>query len=50
MWIYRAYDEDGLPVAEAYRKQDLIEKLIDEFGADRLKEFKIKRIFEKWLQ
>ena len=50
MWIYRAYDEDGLPVAEAYRKEDLIEKLEDEFGADRIRSFKIKRVFEKWLR
>lgn len=48
MWIWRAYDEDGLPIAEAYRKSDLIEKLEDEFGtADN---FIIKRIYEKWLQ
>ena len=49
MWIYRAYDEYGLPIAESYRKSDLIEKLIDEFGSERAKEFKIKRIFEKYL-
>lgn len=49
MWIYRAYDEYDLPVAEAYRKSDLINKLIDEFGEERLKEFTIKRVYEKWL-
>lgn len=47
MWIYRAYDEDGFPVAEAYHKSDLIDKLVDEFGDYR--QFTIKRIFEKWL-
>ena len=50
MWIYRAYDDNGLPVAESYRKSDLIDKLIDEFGEDRLHEFTIKRIFENWLK
>ena len=49
MWIYRAYDEYDLPIAESYRKSDLIEKLIDEFGVERAKEFKIRRIFEKYL-
>lgn len=48
MWLYRAYDEDGLPIAEAYRKTDLIQKLIDEFGD--AKEFVIKRVYEKWLR
>lgn len=48
MWIYRAYDADGLPVAEAYKKIDLIIKLENEFGsADG---FIIKRIFESWLR
>ena len=48
MWIYRAYDEYDLPVAEAYRKADLIAKLEDEFGdIDR---FTIKRIFDKSLK
>lgn len=50
MWFYRAEDEYGLPVAEAYRKGDLIQKLIDEFGFERVKEFKIKRIFDKNLK
>lgn len=50
MWIYRAIDEDGFPVAESYEKSDLIDKLIDEFGAERLKEFRIVRVFEKWLK
>lgn len=48
MWVYRAYDADGLPIAEAYRKADLIAKLQDEFGtADG---FIIKRVFERWLK
>lgn len=47
MWLYRAEDEYGLPVAEAYRKADLIDKLIDEFGEDRLQEFTIIRVFDK---
>lgn len=47
MWVYRAYDESDLPVAEAYRKAELIDKLEEEFGtADR---FTIKRVYEKWL-
>ena len=50
MWIYRAYDEDGCIMAEAYRKQDLINKLIDEYGEEKTKTFKIVRIFEKWLK
>jgi len=48
MWLYRAYDEDGLPIAEAYRKTDLIQKLIDEFGG--VENFVIKRVYEKWLR
>lgn len=48
MWIYRAYDKYGLPVAEAYRKEDLISKLEDEFGTSET--FTIKRIYESWLQ
>lgn len=48
MWIYRAYDVDGLPVAEAYRKSDLITKLEDEFGD--VGQFKITRVFESWLK
>lgn len=47
MWIYRAEDEYGLPVAEAYTKADLIDKLIDEFGENRLQEFRIVRIYDK---
>ena len=39
MWIYRAYDQYGLPIAEAYRKSNLIEKLIDEFGENALEEY-----------
>ena len=51
MWIYRAYDKDGFPVAEAYNKADLIKKLTEEFPfKDIKKEFTIKRIFEKWLR
>lgn len=47
MRIYIAYDEDGLPVAESYRKQDLELKLIDEFGHCN---FEIRRVFEKYLK
>lgn len=50
LWIYRAEDEYGLPVAESYRKNDLISKLCDEFGEDRLNEFTIVRIFDKTLE
>lgn len=50
MWIFRAYDEYGLPVAEAYHKSDLIEKLIEEFGEERLQDFTIKKVFESWLR
>lgn len=51
LWIYRAYDEYNLPVAESYRKSDLVAKLRDEFPLDDInKKFTIKRIFENWLQ
>lgn len=50
LWIYRAEDEFGLPVAEAYRKADLINKLIDEFGEEKANNFKIVRIFDKSLR
>lgn len=50
LWLYRAEDEFGLPVGEAYKKADLIDKLIDEFGEERANEFKIVRVFERWLQ
>ena len=50
MWFYRAVDEYDLPIAEAYRKSDLIDKLIDEFGEERLSEFRIIRIFDKNLK
>lgn len=50
MWFYRAEDEYGLPVAEAYRKDELIEKLADEFGEDRVSEFKIVRVYDKNLK
>ena len=50
LWVYRAEDEFGLPVAEAYRKSDLIDKLIDEFGEEKAMEFKIVRVFERWLR
>lgn len=50
LWVYRAEDEFGLPVAEAYRKSDLIDKLIDEFGEEKAVEFKIIYIFERGLQ
>ena len=48
MWIYRAYDKDGLPIAEDYHKGKLIKKLIDEFGD--YKQFTIKRVHEAWLR
>lgn len=48
--IYRAEDEFGFHVREAYTKKDLIDKLIDEFGEERENEFKIIRVFERWLQ
>ena len=50
MWIYRAYDEDDLPIAEAYRKADLISKLIDEFGEEKVTTFRIVRLFDKTLK
>lgn len=50
MWLYRAIDEYDLPVAEAYRKSDLIDKLIDEFGEEILDKVKIVRVFEKGLK
>lgn len=49
MWVYRAIDEYGLPLAESYRKSDLIDKLIDEFGEEILDKVKIIRVFEKSL-
>ena len=49
MWVYRATDEYGLPLAESYRKSDLIDKLIDEFGEEILDKVKIIRVFEKSL-
>ena len=49
LWIYRAEDEFGLPIAEAYRKTNLINKLIDEFGKEKVNSFKIVRIFERGL-
>lgn len=48
MWIYRAYDEGGLPIGEAYRKKDLVDKLLDEFGPDKI--YIIKRVFERWVK
>lgn len=50
MWIYRAYDKYGLPIAEAYRRADLIDKIIEEFGEEKIKEIIIVKIFEKWLR
>ena len=49
MWIYMAYDEYGLPIAEAYSKERLIEKLKDEFGYD-FEPYKIERIYDKTLK
>ena len=50
LWIYRAYDEYGLPVAEAYRKEDLITKLKEEFPLEDINRFKIKRLYDKTLE
>ncbi len=50
LWIYRAENIYGLPVSESYSRQRLIEKLIEEFGKERLPEFKIKKIFDKTLE
>ena len=50
MWFYRAIDEDGCYIAEDYSRQRLIEKLADEFGEDRLAEFRIVRLFDKNLK
>ena len=49
MWIYRAYDEDDLPVGEAYSKERLIDKLKDEFG-EEFEPYRIERVFEPWLK
>ena len=35
MWFYRAIDEDGCYIGEAYRKTDLIYKLVAEFSKER---------------
>lgn len=50
MWVYQAQDKYGLPVAESYHKSALIDKLIDEFGKERLNEFTIVRLFDKNLK
>ena len=47
MWVYQARDEYGLPMAAAYCKSDLIEKLIEEFGTA---DFKIVREFDETLR
>lgn len=49
MWIYRAYDEDDFPIAEAYSKERLIDKLKDEFG-EEFEPYRIERVFESWLK
>lgn len=41
MWIYKAYDTDGKPIAEDQSIEKLIEKLLKEFKT--LKGFEIKR-------
>ena len=46
MWFYRAIDEYGCYMAEAYRKEDLIEKCIDEFGEEMASTFIIVRVFD----
>lgn len=48
MWLYRALDEDGCILAEAYRMPDLIEKVFDEFGEDV--QFQIVRVYDKTLK
>ena len=50
MWFYRAVDEDGCYMGEAYNKADLINKMIEEFGEDRAREFKIVRVYDKTLK
>ena len=50
MWFYRAIDEDGCFIAEAYHKSDLMDKLIEEFGEEKARRFKIVRVFDKSLR
>ena len=47
LWVYRAVDEDGFVMAEAYSKARLIEKLWEEFGRA---DFKIIRYFDPTLR
>lgn len=49
LWVYRAYDEDGFPVAEDYHKAKLVEKLEngDYWGDQKLT---IKRVFINGLE
>lgn len=44
IWVFRAYDEDGFPVKEAYQKSRLINELWDEFH-EKATKFHIKRVF-----
>ena len=50
MWFYRAIDEDGCYIGEAYRKTDLIYKLVAEFSKERAKSFVIIRVYDKNLK
>lgn len=50
MWFYRAIDEDGCYIGEAYRKADLMSKLIAEFGEERTRQFTIIRVLDKTLK
>lgn len=49
LWVYRAYDEDGFPVKEAYRKDRLMQELWDEFH-ERAVKFQVKRVFVEGLK
>ena len=48
LWVYRAYDEDGFPVAEDYHKQKLVERLESEYWGDQ--KLTIKRVFVEGLE
>ena len=49
LWVWRAYDEDGFIVVEAYSKERLLERIEDGyyFGEQKLT---IKREFVKGLE
>ena len=52
LWVYRAYDEYGLPVCEAYSKEKLLNETIYEQGMppEMLEKLTIKRVFIKGLE